>query len=179
MNWNWLLDEFKKLLRNYDVYRRYGTKAPKGEKEVFEFYGNPADYPSPEKYWSQAGKFVFVNRDAYAHIPFLHRHGGFWANKAIAKMLGDIFAEIAEKGLAVYVTSFDGCYNHRLTRGSSRLSLHALGAAVDINALTNPLGSKGNQDQRIVEVFEDHQWTWGGHWKSRPDPMHFAFGSWI
>ena len=50
--------------------------------------------------------------------------------------------------------------------------MHAFGLAVDLNVKENPLGSSGNMDPRVVEIFEDWGFEWGGLW-ARPDPMHF------
>lgn len=84
--------------------------------------------------------------------------------------------EIVEAGLAELIRGDDygGCYVPRfIDRDPSLpLSMHAFGLAVDINVSTNLLGTKGDQDARVVEIFERWGFTWGGRWE-RPDPMHF------
>ena len=61
--------------------------------------------------------------------------------------------------------TYNGCYNYRNIKGTSRLSNHAFGMAIDINAgLTQP--------REVVECFEAAGFTWGGRWKNRDD-MHF------
>jgi hypothetical protein len=50
--------------------------------------------------------------------------------------------------------------------------MHAFGLAVDLNVSSNQLGTKGNIDPRVVEIFERWGFAWGGRW-SPPDPMHF------
>lgn len=67
-----------------------------------------------------------------------------------------------------------GCFNPRLKRGIDQLSLHSWGAAVDLNADTNPLGGPGDMPQSWVNIWEAVGWTWGGRWR-RPDPMHFQW----
>ena len=52
------------------------------------------------------------------------------------------------------------------------LSMHAFGLAVDLNVTSNQLGTEGDMDPRVVEIFERWGFAWGGRW-SRPDPMHF------
>jgi hypothetical protein len=73
---------------------------------------------------------------------------------------------------------FGGCYvprfiNRDPTRG---VSLHTWGIAVDLNVATNPLGTPGQIDQRIVSTFGRWGFAWGGNWQ-RPDPMHFELAS--
>ena len=74
---------------------------------------------------------------------------------------------------------FAGCWNPRYIRPttgrSSGISRHAWGAAVDLNAESNPQGSAGTQDPRLVEVMLEWGFTWGGDWLV-PDPMHFEYG---
>jgi hypothetical protein len=52
------------------------------------------------------------------------------------------------------------------------LSMHAFGLAIDLNVSENHLGTRGNMDPRIVEIFAKWGFVWGGYW-GRPDPMHF------
>ncbi|MEX1004472.1 MAG: M15 family metallopeptidase [Acidimicrobiia bacterium] len=62
-----------------------------------------------------------------------------------------------------------------MTGTSAGLSRHSWGAAVDINAPTNPYGSDGTQDPRLVAIMQSWGFTWGGDWLV-PDPMYFEFG---
>jgi hypothetical protein len=84
--------------------------------------------------------------------------------------------QIEELGLADLINprQYGGCYVPRfIDRDPSKpLSMHAFGLAVDLNVQDNPLGSAGNMDPRVVEVFDDWGFEWGGFW-DRPDPMHF------
>lgn len=62
---------------------------------------------------------------------------------------------------------FHGCYNHRNIAGTNRLSQHAFGRAIDLNAgIEVPA--------RMVKCFEDNGFIWGGRWAApKTDPMHF------
>lgn len=67
---------------------------------------------------------------------------------------------------------------YRPIRGSTRLSNHASGTAIDLNAPAHPMGSRDtfspSQRQRIrskLAVFGVVRW--GGDYSSRPDDMHF------
>lgn len=71
-----------------------------------------------------------------------------------------------------------GVYSYRRISGSSRLSLHAWGAAIDLDPDHNPLGwawrpGAGMMPMAVVELFEAAGWRWGGRFKGRKDCMHF------
>lgn len=150
---------------------------PQGEAAVLEFYGNPLSFPTPQNYWSTVGEFARVNRSAFAHVPFLAKHGGFWCHRKCRESLESIFRAIVLGGHATKIRSFDGCYNHRPIRGGSKLSMHSFGAAIDINAQLLPLGSSATVDPAIKRIFLDHGWEYGGDWTGRKDPMHFSAGN--
>lgn len=70
---------------------------------------------------------------------------------------------------------FGGCYCYRPRRTSARLSLHAYGAAIDLDPDRNAMGTppkKAAMPGYAIEAFEAAGWRWGGNWKN-PDPMHF------
>lgn len=107
--------------------------------------------------------------------------GTVTCHEAVAEMLDGAMTELVEEGLAHLVdpAGFAGCWNPRyinpLTGSSAGVSRHAWGAAVDVNAASNPYGSAGTQDPRLVEIMLDWGFTWGGDWLV-PDPMHFEYG---
>ncbi len=68
------------------------------------------------------------------------------------------------------IESIDGCYCYRNIRGTNRLSNHAHGRAIDINA-------KSTIPQAVSDCFKQADFIWGGDWKFRPDPMHFELPS--
>ena len=67
---------------------------------------------------------------------------------------------------------YGGAYNFRLMRGSSRLSMHSYGCAIDLDPEHNAFGSAPTMAPQIVKAFEDQGWVWGGLWK-KPDGQHF------
>lgn len=98
-----------------------------------------------------------------------------YVNRAIAQPLLDAFANILDRKLEGQVKSFDGCYCIRKRRGDLlRLSVHSWGMAVDINAATNQLGTRGDMSVELAQCFIDAGFVWGMEWH-RPDPMHFQF----
>lgn len=66
----------------------------------------------------------------------------------------------------------DWSYLNRPIRGGIDKSSHAFGIAVDVNALSNILGTGGDMPEDVVRQWEAEGGDWGGDW-SRPDPMHF------
>ncbi|MFN2389581.1 MAG: M15 family metallopeptidase [Actinomycetota bacterium] len=106
-------------------------------------------------------------------VPIL---GGVTCHRIMFRQLYEALAEIQRAGLAGLIdpSQYGGCYVPRfIDRDPGKaLSMHAFGLAVDINVSENGLGTRGNLDPRIVEIFEKWGFEWGGWW-SRPDPMHF------
>jgi hypothetical protein len=85
-----------------------------------------------------------------------------------------------------YLTPMSGTYNCRVIAGTKRYSVHAYGAAVDINVKqahywrwTKP-GKGGLYPWRnkipmeIVDIFERYGFIWGGKWYHY-DTMHFEY----
>lgn len=75
---------------------------------------------------------------------------------------------------AVGADVFDGVYNDRNVRGASHKSMHAFGAAIDIDAEHNPLGAEtGRMAAAVVTIFKSEGWRWGGDYHGRKDWVHF------
>lgn len=123
----------------------------------------------PDKDWVRANI-------ATAQVPII---GEVTCHRVMIPQLFRALAEVEEQGLARLIRPGDygGCYVPRfIDRDPTKpLSMHAFGLAVDLNVSTNLLGSRGDMDPRIVEIFEKWGFTWGGWW-DRPDPMHFELG---
>jgi hypothetical protein len=105
-------------------------------------------------------------------------------NKMIATALLSVFTEILDKCGhdqakvdAIGASSFGGCYNYRPIRGSSNLSNHAFGAAIDINPENLPLGSSKKMHPIISTAFKNQGALLGQDYKGRKDPMHAEFVS--
>lgn len=114
-----------------------------------------------------------------------HPLKGINVHRKIAASLLRVFNDIAEqcghdqkKIDATGASAYGGCYNFRPVRGSSNLSNHAFGAAIDLDPDRNPLGVKiGKMPTLVVNAFKKEGALWGGDYKGRKDPMHFEFVS--
>lgn len=104
------------------------------------------------------GAPMFVNKKARAHFLRLEK---------IFQARAPEYAAAVAAG-----TPDDWSYVNRTVRGEEAKSNHAFGLAIDVNALSNPLGTAGDMPAEVVEQWEIEGGAWGGRW-SRPDPMHF------
>lgn len=146
---------------------------PVGLAAIREFYGTPPVNPNPAD--ELAWRKQIMGAPAMYPLPLPNGASKIYCHRKLEEPLEVIFHEIVEEGLWPLIKTI-GCYNFRNARGLQKLSTHCWAAALDINSATNPLGSAGDMDPRIVAIFEEHGWTWGGHW-SRKDPMHFQAAS--
>jgi hypothetical protein len=104
-------------------------------------------------------------------VPIL---GAVTCNKLIFPQLKAALEEVQQRGLAdkIHPEQYAGCYYPRFIAGSSTLSNHAFGLALDINAVENQRGTAGLIDRGVVQIFQKWGFTWGGDWHYT-DPMHF------
>ena len=112
-----------------------------------------------------------------ATVPII---GEVTCHRLMIPQLQAALSEIEGRGLGGELRPGDygGCYVPRFIDRNPDLplSMHAFGLAVDFNVSTNQLGTEGDMNPEIVEIFERWGFVWGGDW-SRPDPMHFELGS--
>ncbi|WP_245565476.1 M15 family metallopeptidase [Nocardioides insulae] len=104
-------------------------------------------------------------------VPIL---GSVTCNKALMPQLRAALQEIVDLGLASEIRPDDyaGCYYPRFIAGTTTLSNHAFGTALDINVSTNGRGIPGDMHPQVVSTFKKWGFAWGGDWQYT-DPMHF------
>jgi hypothetical protein len=104
-------------------------------------------------------------------VPIL---GSVTCNRAIFPQLKAALAEIVSRGLAdeIHPDEYAGCYYPRFIAGSTTLSNHAFGLALDLNVPGNQRGTVGQIDRDVVDIFKSWGFGWGGDW-NYTDPMHF------
>jgi hypothetical protein len=91
-----------------------------------------------------------------------------------------------------YSRNMSGGYNCRPIAGTSTPSNHSWGLAVDLDSSLNPQMSRAahaarghrypggrvlvsNMPQNAAAIGARYGFGWGGHYVSKPDPMHFEF----
>lgn len=143
--------------------------------------------------------------------------GELICNKAIAQDMVEIFYELYRNEYQIervrLIDEYGGddtasmadnntsCFNYRVVDGTTNLSKHAYGLAIDINPYYNPYvvfnkngdgntyisppGSevyadrsqdfayKIDENDLCYRLFTEHGFTWGGNWNSTKDYQHF------
>lgn len=153
-------------------------------------------------------KVLHIGLDQKTHI------GELIVNSAIADTVLSIFKELyeakypIEKILLVDEYNADddasmadnnsSAFNYRVIDGTTHLSKHSLGTAIDINPLYNPYVRNRNDDRAVLPIegtpyadrsldcpymistkdicyktFSKYGFTWGGDWSSSKDYQHF------
>lgn len=119
-----------------------------------------------EKTWMTLWDIPKYINDAIPALP-----NKIYCNKDLVAPLEQALRNVINRGLAHEIKTWDGCYNIRLKRGLTTLSLHSWAIAIDINAAWNALGKKPTMSKELVKCFTDAGFDWGGLWK-RLDGMH-------
>jgi D-alanyl-D-alanine carboxypeptidase len=122
-------------------------------------------------------------------IRWLPKHAGGRVEvtevNGVANALEAVSRELDELpgNLIKYVKRLAGTYNCRKIAGTNLKSMHAYGAAIDINIRYANYWRWARGDQplwrnqipiRIVRIFEKYGFIWGGHWYHY-DTMHFEY----
>ncbi len=104
-------------------------------------------------------------------VPIL---GTVTCHRALLPQLRAALQEVVDRGLAseIHPDEYAGCYYPRFIAGSTTLSNHSFGLALDLNVPGNQRGTVGEMNREVVAIFEKWGFAWGGHW-GYTDPMHF------
>jgi len=197
------------------------------DKAVREETGSFTAAPVPDEVFTRMQgksypKGCTVRREDLRYLRLLHygtdgkvHEGEMICHKSIAGDLTEIFRELYRQhypiGSIRLIDDFDAddersmrannttCFCYRKVAGSSKLSKHAQGLAVDINPLYNPYGKKRADGTMRVQpatgrkyldrnkdfpckitrsdaaylLFVRHGFRWGGAWRSLKDYQHF------
>lgn len=156
-------------------------------------------------------------RVTYLDFDGKEQDGELICNKEIAQDMVEIFYELYQNDYQIeqirLIDEYDGddtlsmmenntsCFNYRVVDGTTSLSKHAYGLAIDINPFYNPYvvfnkngtgetyispaGSeiyadrsqsfayKIDESDLCYRLFKEHGFTWGGDWNSCKDYQHF------
>lgn len=140
------------------------------EAALRKFYGTPGDesqlvtvpFPFPVFY---EGKTVTKTR--------VHRK----CADSLLRVLRDIGTRyVQNRGVMEEAEDYGGCFNYRLKRGGSTFSLHAYGAAIDLDAGDNSFRDswpmQADMPIEIMECFAREGWVAAGAFWGY-DAMHF------
>jgi hypothetical protein len=144
----------------------------------------------------------------YIGYDSLIHQGQIIVNQSISEEMGLIFNELLkvnfpiEKVIPIVYYNWDddlsmrdnntSSFNYRKVKNTNRLSLHALGMAIDINPRDNPfIDRHGNKSptnstydttsigtitssSQCYKIFKKFGWKWGGNWRYYKDYQHFS-----
>ena len=152
-------------------------------------------------------RILYHGFDGQTHV------GEVICNSTLAQDLLEIFGGLYDAGYPIEsvrlidefgandetssVANNSSSFNFRFIDGTTDLSLHGTGLAIDINPLYNPtvftdgsgcypaagaayadrtksFAHKIDQNDLCYQLFVQHGWTWGGSWKEDPAYMHFS-----
>ncbi len=144
----------------------------KTQSQLIKQFGNPEINRLPfENKWM---KVWIVPADIREEIPCMPAK--IYLNRLIEVPLNMALRKLIALGLHTEIKTWDGCFNIRQKRGSSGISAHAFGIAVDINAATNPFKGKVTWSAAFLQVWRDLGWICGADWSpASKDGMHFQW----
>jgi hypothetical protein len=134
-------------------------KVPNGRAEIERIFGLPGKPVCSAGRVSLPGTLKLSWEDKRVSVVQCH--------KLVEDVFASVFNQLHASNLWGLIEDYGGIYNHRPVKGSTKLSTHSWGIAVDLNPTSNRV------DPKLVQVFVDHGFVWGGNFTQRPDPMHF------
>jgi hypothetical protein len=137
-------------------------------------FGEFAARPAPGRYgWLDIDPAWEREHIDTQTVPLL---GRVTCNVALFPQIRGVIRQLIDEGLAHTIDSYSGCYAGRyLNRDpAAGISHHSWGIALDVNVPQNVFGATPNQDERMVQIFQDWGFIWGGRF-TRPDGMHFEY----
>jgi len=156
--------------------------APHGYADIVKYFGDPAPVLGKASLrWEGANMVLVRDLPGVAKL-YVHR-----------KIVEPLRAALTDCAAFDWYPKTIGCFNVRQKRSGSGLSMHAFGAAVDIDAMLNPMivncppGDPRRQEWRdseqripdaVIEIFQRQGWNCGALWTGKTfDPQHFQWGT--
>lgn len=171
---------------NWPARPAFGSISPAQREKLFGKFAyvstpmqwNPETIKITDSWPAYNIETVFVPQ--LVGVPGAPKDGKIQFNKQCSTQLVAMFAEWEKAGLKDRILTWGGSWVPRFIRGSRTvLSNHSWGTAFDINVQWNGLGVtpalKGQKGcvRELVQIANENGFYWGGHWKDRPDGMHF------
>lgn len=144
----------------------------KTQAQLIAKFGDPyKDRLGFERQWMV---LWIVPHDIRAAIPCIPAK--IYLNRLISEPLDRTLRQLIQIGLHKEIKTWDGCFNIRTKRGSSGISAHAWGLAVDLNAAQNPFRGKVTWSKEFLQAWRNVGWTCGADWSvASKDGMHFQW----
>lgn len=150
---------------------KYNHPPLKTTAQLLARYGNPvANQKLFEKNWMV---LIVVPQDIHTEIPCLPLH--LYLNKDIVMPLLKTYRDLISADLHHEIKTWDGCFNVRAQRGSTVISRHSFGIAVDENAAWNKLYGQVSWTEDFLNVWRNSGWICGADFHSRTDGMHMEW----
>jgi D-alanyl-D-alanine carboxypeptidase len=184
---------FEELLKAPDILDQFAIRYPLGTPatipRVNEDPGRIRNEAFFRKMYGDCEKGEVARQLSPA--PWLPNRGGgtvlVTAVNGVAEKLAAVSRELSQlpSKFSRYLVPSEGAYNCRVIADTNRPSMHAFGAAIDLNSRFGDywLWTKSKEGKfdwknriplEIVDVFERHQFIWGGKW-FHYDTMHFEY----
>jgi hypothetical protein len=159
---------------------------PHGYAQIIAAFGDPQPLMEPNGTMTPTNLARWERQTlAPCTVPFALTVGGgsgqsirtFQCHRLLVAVFEAVFDELDRQGLQSAIKTWDGVFAFRAIRGETQLSVHSFGAAIDLNAATNPLAGFGDMDPGVIAVFQHFGFLWGGDFHLRKDPMHFQYAT--
>lgn len=150
------------------------AKIPNGQQELFDIFGNALLKEGFER------EYIISIPISYTLYYEGNPVNKIRCHKLAADHFLAAFNNLIERGLQHEIQEYNGIYNYRPMRGKqTTLSVHAFGAAIDVEASKYPFRSRKRMPESVIKCFTDVGFTYGGNFKSdlRKDPMHFQLAT--
>lgn len=142
------------------------TNPSSAQRLMHQRYGDPRS-----KGWEARWMMLWNVKQDFPWFP----KDRLYLHKDFQPLLDAAFTELQRTGLHREVKTCEGTFAIRTVRDThAHLSIHSWGAAIDLNAADNPLGTAGVWSPAFLDVMRRSGLFCGSDWKGRKDPMHFA-----
>jgi hypothetical protein len=183
---------FQQMLDDPDLLSQFAIPYPLGELKAPAVDQDPGRIryePFFRKMYGDCRKGDVAKR--LASVPWMPKRGGRplqvttvnGVNQRLADVVRDL--ETSPSSMTPYLVPSAGTYNCRTIANTTRLSVHAFAAAIDVSTKFSDYWEwskrkdggvvwRNRIPQQIADVFERHGFIWGARWY-HVDSMHFEY----
>lgn len=151
-------------------------QAPEGDEKVCDGAGDTleaAEKPASARGWGSGWPSC---QESLLQVVDVGGGVRLRVRREIAPLVDRLCEETIRRGYRLRAGQCWG-FACRPIRGSRTPSNHSWGLAVDLNSLTNPMGSRLITDMPnwMPALWKEHGFRWGGDYRGRKDAMHFEY----